>query len=288
MTHRSSFARPLLAASILALVALLGSRPAVAQETPADPEAAPAESKPPVSRYPDRVYLKDLEGTWIARDYLERLRNSRAPHATARQATGIAIKIEKEDRTYPILITNFQKAILNFIIDLQPDVKPKSYRLAIAKQDRPGISSTELTYIYFRGERDSQGVFQTLSIAEPNFAKKRFLTYLRLSEPLETFVNRAVIAGRYQDADGQSYEFTEAGDAVLPERSFLYEVSLDPTRAGCELLLSHRDREPEGKERIGFAWKGAALHLFEVTGKKPPYKCKAKPFAVLTRQQHRP
>jgi hypothetical protein len=282
MTHRSSFARPLRAASFLALVALLGGVPAAAQETPADPEAQPA--PPKVSRYPDRVYLADLEGTWIARDYLERLRNSRAPHATARQATGVAIKIEKDGPTWPILITNFQKAILNFIIDLQPDVKPKSYRLAVAKQDRPGLSSTELTYIYFRGERDSQGQFQTLSIAEPNFARKRYLTYLRLAEPLETFVNRAVIAGRYQDEEGLSYEFTEAGDAILPERSFAYEVSLDPTRANCELLVSHREREPEGKERIGFAWKGAALQLFEVTGKKPPYKCKAKPFAVLTRQ----
>ena len=145
--------------------------------------------------------MKDLQGTWIARDYLERLRNLRAPHATARQAAGIAIKIEQEGATYPILITNFQKAILNFVIDIQPDAKPGSYRLAVAKEDRPGLSASDLTYIYFRGERDANGVFQTLSIAEPNFAKKRYLTYLRLSEPLETFVNRAVLAGKYQDAE---------------------------------------------------------------------------------------
>ena len=154
----------------------------------------------------------------------------------------------------------------------------------MAKEDRPGLSLSDLTYIYFRGERDANGVFQTLSIAEPNFAKKRYLTYLRLSEPLETFVNRAVLAGKYQDANGQSYEFTDAGEAILPDRSFQYEVSLDPNRASCELILSHREREPEGKERIGFAWKGPTLQLYEVTGKKPPYKCKAAPFAVLTRQ----
>ncbi len=288
MTDRFSFARPLAVASVLLaaglVVAVLGSVPAAAQDKPADPEAQPAEPKAPSSRYKDRVYMKDLEGTWIARDYLERLRNSRAPHATARQAAGIAIKIEAEGQTYPILITNFQKAILNFVIDIQPDVKPGSFRLAVAKQDRPGLSSTDLTYIYFRGERDSEGMFQALSIAEPNFAKKRYLTYLRLGDPLETFVNRSVLAGSYQDAEGQSYEFSEAGDAVLPDRSFLYEVSLDPTRANCELIMSHREREPEGKERIGFAWKGAALHLFEVTGRKPPFKCKSKPFAVLTRQ----
>ena len=286
MTDRFLFARPLLIAVLLLAAPLLLaiSTPAAAQDKPADPEAQPAEAKPPGSKYKDRVYLKDLVGTWIARDYLERLRNSRAPHATARQAPGIAIKIEQEGPTYPILITNFQKAILNFVIDIQPDAKPGSYRLAVAKEDRPGLSSSELTYIYFRGERDANGVFQTLSIAEPNFAQKRYLTYLRLSEPLEGFVNRAVLAGQYRDAEGQSYEFTAAGEAILPNRSFQYEVSLDPNRASCELIISHREHEPEGKERIGFGWKGATLQLYEVTGKKPPFKCKVAPFAALTRQ----
>jgi hypothetical protein len=295
MTDRILFARRLFAALLLAaplVLAGLASVPAAAQEQPAGPAAAqeqPAdpEARPqpkPSSQYKDRVYMKDLEGTWIARDYLERLRNLRGPHATARQAAGIAIKIEQEGSTWPILITNFQKAITSSVIDIQPAGKPGSYRLTVAKQDRPGLTATDLTYIYFRGERDQNGLFQTLSIAEPNFARKRYLTYLRLSEPLETFVNRAVLAGTYRDADGQSYEFTEEGEAILPDRSFQYEVSLDPNRAGCELIISHREREPGGKERIGFAWKGATLQLYQVSGKKPPFKCKAAPFAVLTRE----
>lgn len=279
MIDRFLSARRFLAVSLLVMFA---SIPAVAQEQPADPEARP-EPKP-TSKHRGRVYLKDLQGTWIARDYLERLRNLRAPHATARQATGIAIKIAQEGPTYPILITNFQKAILNYVIDIQPDAKPGSYRLAVAKEDRAGLSLSDLTFINFRGERDANGVFQTLSIAEPNFAQKRYLTYLRLNEPLETFVNRAVLAGKYRDADGQSYEFTDAGEAILPDRSFQYEVSLDPNRATCELIISHREREPQGKERIGFAWKGATLQLYEVTGTKAPLKCKAAPFAVLTRE----
>jgi hypothetical protein len=274
---------PWLAVVPALLIAMVAGVPAGAQEQPADPEARAAQPKP-TPRYKNRVYMKDLLGTWIARDYLERLRNLRAPHATARQAAGIAIKIQQQGSTYQILTTNFQKAILNFVIDIQPDAKPGSYRLAVAKEDRAALSASELTYIYFRGERDSNGVFQTLSIAEPNFAKKRFLTYLRLSEPLETFVNRAVLAGKYRDAEGQSYEFTDAGEAILPDRTFQYEVSLDPSRASCELIISHLERAPEGKERIGFAWKGATLQLYEVTGKNPPFKCKATPFAVLSRQ----
>jgi hypothetical protein len=254
-----------------------------AQQAPPAARATPQAQPPAPAKKPERVYLKDLEGTWIARDYVERLRASRAPHATARQAAGIAIKIQREGQSYPILITNFQRAVLQVVIDVQPDVKPKSYRLALAKEDGAAVSASDITYIYFRGERNADGAFQTLQLAEPNFAKKRFLTYLRLNQPLENFVNRIVIAGRYQDADGAQYEFTEAGEAILPDRTFAYEVSLDPANANCELLQSHPEREPNGGERIGYKWKGAQLELYKVTGYKAPHKCQAKPFAVLKR-----
>jgi hypothetical protein len=263
---------------------LLGGCAALAQDKPAESAPDPEQAVQHKPARKDRVYMKDLEGTWISRDYVERLRVSRAPHATARQASGIAIKIQKDGRSYPILITNFQRAVLQAVIDVQPDQKVGSYRLVLAKEDRPGIPASETSYIYFRGERGADGVFATLSIAEPNFAKRRYLTYVRLAEPLDAFVNRAVLAGKYQDAQGNAYEFSEGGDAVLPDRSFVYEISLDPTSAGCELIQSHRERNPEGKERIGFEWKGAELRLFNVTGAKPPYKCDSKPFAVLTRQ----
>lgn len=266
-------------AAVLVLCAVLGC-PVAAQ----DPTAQPQTQKPAPAKRADRVYLADLEGTWISRDYLERLRASRAPHLTGRQAAGIAIKIQREGNSYPIAITNFQRVVLQAIIDVQPEGKPKNYRLAVAEQDRPGIRASELTYIPFRGERNADGVFQTLSISEPTFAQRRFLTYLRLNEPLETVVNRIVIAGQYADADGNAYEFTESGEATLPDAAFAYEVSLDPGNASCELLLNHREREPEGTQRIGFGWKGAELHLYRVSGKKPPYKCATKPFAVLRPQ----
>jgi len=280
MSDRFSTARGLRAGIVLLFS--LSLLPALAQETPGQEPGAAARPAPP--RKKDRVYLSDLEGTWIARDYLERVRASRAPHTTARSATGIAIKVQREGRTWPILITNFQQAVLEFIIDVQPDQTPKSYRLVLAKEDRPGISSADVTYVYFRGERSEDGTFRTLSIAEPNFARKRYLTYLRLDEPLEVFINRAVIAGTYVDEAGARYEFTDDGKAIFPDREFAYEVSLDPSFAKCELIRSHREQDPQGKERIGFAWKGAQLELFGVKGRKAPYRCDSKPFVVLKRE----
>lgn len=269
------------AAVAVALYAALMGASARAQDKPAEPQAEPEPKTAPVRK--DRVYLKDLEGTWISRDYVERLRASRAPHATARQATGVAIKIQREGNGYPILITNFRRVVLQAVIDVQPDGKPGSYRLVVAKEDRPGINSSEVSYIYFRGERNPEGVFRALSIAEPTFAKRRFLTYLRLTEPLETFVNRVVVAGEYADAEGRPYEFTESGEAILPESSFAYEISLDPSSADCELIQG-REGDAEARQRIGFGWKGPDLRLYKVTGEKPPYQCAAKPFAVLQRQ----
>jgi len=246
--------------------------------------AAKKDEKPRSPKQIDRVFPKDLEGTWIAKSYVDKLAKTRSPRESASGSVATAIKIQFDNRSYPMLITNFQRAVLQAIIDVQPDKKPKSYRLAVAKEDTGVVYASDLSYIYFRGERGADGVFKTLSIAEPHFSKRKFVTYSRLEGDLETYVNKTVIAGKYVDAEGRSYEFSETGEAVLPDRKFVFEVNLDRSAARCDMLSSHSEREAEGKERIGFAWKGESLQLFKVTGSKAPLACEAKPFAVLTRK----
>lgn len=273
------------------LALLLGmsaaAAPLHAQEKPAEPAAQANQSpeqKPRPTRHKDRVFFKDLEGTWIARPYQDKLTSTRSARTAGNTSGATAIKIQRDGRSYPLLITNFRRAVLQAIIDIQPDNKPHSYRLAVANEDAAAINASDLSYIYFRGERDAQGTFKTLSIAEPHFSKRRSVTYVRLEGALENYVNQTVIAGKYRDGQGAEYEFTVDGDAILPDRKFAYEVSLDPGAARCDVIVSHTEREPEGKERIGFAWKGQRLQLFEVTGTKAPLACARKPFAELTRQ----
>ena len=101
----------------------------------------------------------------------------------------------------------------------------------------------------------------------------------------ENQINRVVIAGKYKDQEGRSYEFTQAGEAVLPERRFAYEVALDVKAGNCDLVHSHRERAPEGKERLGFAWKAGDLQLFNTKAlPEDRYACEAKPFLILTPQ----
>jgi len=285
MADQHRFGRVL--CTLFVLFAFNSAAPARAQDKPAtapSTQAAQDAAKPQRPIRKDRVFVWDLQGTWISKAYLDRLKASRSPHAAARRTPPLVIKIDKQDNSYPILITNFQNAVLNFLIEVEPGRKPDTYRMVTAADDGL-VSSTEATYIYFRGTRSVQGKFDALSIADPHFAKRKFLPFVRLPDSLDSVVNRLTIAGEYIDAENRAYEFTEAGDAVLPERKFAYEISLDPRAANCELLLSHPEREPGGQNRVGFAWAGTKLQLFNVKSvEKGRFACEAKPFAVLTRQ----
>ena len=286
MADQHRFRRVLCA--LFVFFALDSAAPARAQDKPATAASAAAAqgaAKPqqrPIRK--DRVFVWDLQGTWISKAYLDRLKAWRSPHSAARQTPALVIKVDKQDKSYPILITNFQNAVLNFLLEVEPGGKPDTYRMVTAADDGV-VSSTEATYIYFRGTRNAQGKFDALSIADPHFAKRKFLPFVRLPDSLDTVVNRLTVAGKYADAEGRSYELTEAGDAILPDRKFAYEVSLDPRAANCDVLQSHPEREAGGQNRVGFAWAGTKLQLFNVKSvKKDRFACESKPFAVLTPQ----
>ena len=97
---------------------------------------------------------------------------------------------------------------------------------------------------------------------------------------------------RYEDAfrDAQSQ-----GEPLHADVGFRLEVerieqlrqkrALDVKAGNCDLVHSHRERAPEGKERLGFAWKGGLLQLFNIKAlKQDRYACETKPFLTLTPQ----
>jgi hypothetical protein len=269
------------AGALALLLGLTSSLAALAQQPPTASTQNRARPIPP-----GRVFVWDIEGTWISQSYLQRLQATRSPHAAGTQVPPLIIKVQREERIYPIVVTDFHNAVMQFLIEIEPAGKPGAYRMVVAPEEGM-VSSTDVTYVPFRGEKNAGGKFETLSIADPFFAKRKFVPFVRLTEPLEAQVNRTVIAGKYQDREGRAYEFTQSGEAVLPDRSFPYEVVLDAKAGNCDLLHSHRERAPEGKERLGFAWKGAELQLFSTKALKGErYACEAKPFAVLTPQSN--
>ncbi len=229
----------------------------------------------------DRVYLRDIEGIWINEQYIKALGQLRSPHAAARKAAPVVIAIKREGRAFPIVVTDFNKASIQAVLDVEPDGKPGAYRLVVAPDDKP-VSGNEVKYIPFQGARNAQGGFDKLRIAEPTFMKGKWSDYLPMPGELSPSLNRMVIAGSYTDEKGRAWEFTESGEARWPDRKFVYELSLNDPTAGCEYLQTEDIRDGEEKKRFGYAWKAGKLSVFpaRLAGKK--VVCDSRPLAVLT------
>jgi hypothetical protein len=273
-----------LAMAAIVLSLSIGPANAAGETTGAGSTSAAAEKAQTPRPRPDRVYVRDVEGLWISQAYLDALRAVRHPHAAARKARPIAIKIQRDGPSYPIMRTDFDKAVLQRVIDVEPDGKPNAFRLVVADDDRGPVSAADATYIKFRGSKGVDGRLSSLEIAEPTFAKGRFLTYIRSDEGMGPLVNGIVIAGRYTDDEGREYQFDEAGEARLPEGAFAYEISLAAAGARCEYFELVPQANPDAtKRRMGFLWKSGKLQLFAVSGNAPAkLRCDKKPFAVLT------
>lgn len=240
----------------------------------------PPPKRPP---RPDRVFIKDLEGVWINQGYLSALKATRSPRQASAKSAPIVIQVKRDKNVYPILTTNFRAAVMQFVIDVEPDMKPRSWRLVTAKSDGI-VNSADVIYTYFTGKRGADGKFQTLEVREPHFAKRRRTVMANLGEPLEGFINKQTIAGKYKDGAGAAYEFTLDGEARLPDRKFAYEVLLYVGDTDCDLLASHHEKDPEGRELIGFVFKGDKLMLYKAAKlSQNRWRCEQQPFATLTR-----
>lgn len=254
-----------------------------AKEAPkADAPVAGAVRQPPSARNRNRVFVKDVAGLWVASDWLVAVEASRAPHAAAKKASPLVINIQQEGRSWPILRTDFSRAVLERVIEIEPTERADAWRLVTAKDDRGAVSSLEATYIPFSGNRAASGRFDTITFTEPSFAKRRPRAFVRLDGGLEARVNRAVIAGRYRDEQGRDWSFSEAGELSGPDGKAGYELSLAAGGAGCDFFETPDDQAPGGKRRTGYAWKSGRLSLFATTGDNPSrLRCESKPFAVL-------
>jgi len=228
--------------------------------------------------------LKDVEGIWINEAYLRTLAGLKSPHAAAKKAAPVVIVIRREGRAYPIVVTDFNKASLQALLDVEPDGKPGAYRLVVAPDDKP-ISSKEVKYIRFEANRNPQGKIERLRVAEPDFMKGKWADYVTVGGELSPQLNRLVIAGDYRDEKGRPWVFKEDGEASWPEDKFNFELSLNDPGANCDYLQSEgAAKGVDDKKRYGYGWKAGKLSVYRarMSGKK--VVCEAKPLAVLTPQ----
>jgi hypothetical protein len=194
-----------------------------------------------------------------------------------------ATAIKREGRAFPIVVTDFNKASVQTVLDIEPDAKPGSYRLVVGAGDRP-MTSEEVKYVYFQGTKNAQGKFDRLRFAEIFLMKGRWADYTLLPGEISPYLNRLVLAGRYQDEQGRGWEFSESGEARWPDQKFVYDLSLNDPGAGCEYLQTEDIKEGAGNKRFGYAWKNGKLSIYPARMVNKKVRCDAKPLAVLTPQ----
>lgn len=278
----------LCSALALAATALLAATPAASQtQAPptagVGPDAAGAPRTGPRPIRKDRVFVKDVEGLWIARDYVDALRATRMPLAAARKAAPLTVHVKKAGNGYQITRTDFTRAVLMKVIEVEPGRKDGEFRLVLAERDDGPVSADQVTYLPLRGQKNEQGRFDTLAVTDPVFSKKRARPLVRVEEGLGPLLNGIAIAGDYVDGEGRAYAFTAAGEAILPDGKWRYELALAPVAGSCEVIESAEDETAaQPKKHLGFAWKAGRLQLFQVSDAgQQRLQCAAQPFATL-------
>ncbi|HUU74089.1 MAG TPA: hypothetical protein VMW70_15790 [Burkholderiales bacterium] len=231
----------------------------------------------------ERVFIHDLEGIWMSESYVAALRKTRMAHTAAKAAKPVVIAIKREGRAFPYLATDFDKAALMYVLDVEPDLKPGSYRLVLAKKNEP-TSNSETEFVWFKGERDADKKFRKLAFKEPFIMGGKWANYEHVGLELGPIVNGIVLAGRYKDKGGREWSFTKEGQATFPDKTFYYELSINDSKAGCEYLEAEDLTSEDGLSYYGYAWKAGKLQLFRAEIKKDRVRCEAKPFAELTPQ----
>ncbi|UCD69195.1 MAG: hypothetical protein JSW48_03660 [Betaproteobacteria bacterium] len=229
----------------------------------------------------DRVFISELEGIWMNDAYIKALRTVRMPHRAAKQASPVVIAITRQGRSYPYVATDFDKAAFMMILALEPDIKANSYRLVLGEKNEP-TSAEDVTYIWFKGQRDADRKFRKLAFQEVFIMDGKWADYEHVGMELGPVMNGLVLAGRYKDSDGREWSFTEQGQATFPEESFYYELSINDRKARCEYFEAEDLDAPGGISYYGYAWKAGKLQLFRADMKNDRVQCEAEPFAVLT------
>jgi hypothetical protein len=229
----------------------------------------------------ERVYIQDLEGIWMHDAYIDALKKSRMPHNVAKKVKPMVIAVRREGRAYPFLSTDFEKAALMYVLDVEPDNKPDSYRLVLAKKNEP-TSSSEVEFLWFKGKRDTDRKFRELAFKDPFVMEGKWANYRHVGMELGPGVNGIVLAGSYKDKGGKEWTFTETGQASFPDKSFYFELSINDKTAGCEYFEAEDLTSEDGKSYYGYAWKAGKLQLFRASISKDRVRCETKPFAELT------
>ena len=199
--------------------------------------------------------LQHLEGIWAPDQALKTVLEKRSPHATLVET----VKIHGDRLDWG----NGHEATWRRIVRIET-AKTGDTVLVTGPWEDANPQAADLQRVPFRVERDAAGFVKKLRFLDDTLVQTPREPWSQLEEPVETLINRRLLAGSYRDAQGRTWTFSPEGEATWPSESFSYQVSLDDSEADCDYIFFEKDGEVGGYRRYGFRWQGETLRIYEI------------------------
>lgn len=225
----------------------------------------------------EKITLEQLQGEWLNKKYIEKLQSTKLPCEAVKDIYITSFVISKKRASYEwmknashewLIILNFHEGITFPLSGLKPTSDPNTY--SVVGNHRFVISKKTINEIRWIGRLSGAGNFD--------------IPFIRVRPNIESYVNKIVLAGTYEDQQGRTFIFNELGEAKWPDKSFNYKVELDyveKTYRSCFEVIGEKD-EYGWPMRYDFDWQDNKLHIFNTRYPSREEEIEQKPLFILT------
>jgi hypothetical protein len=196
--------------------------------------------------------LKDLEGEWISKKYLEHITKNRSPQKAINEHNYPAVFIKEQGSFLQVmLIINFHEGVRYEIKRVEILSKGIAYKIYLSEVDgMPGYSYSMII------EKKKNNNSLKVSVHPDTDRGSYEITqeeYVKANPSVENVINRRVLEGRYTDERGRLFLFNKDLTAVWPGKKFKYTICIDiMSDVDCFYEVDEKGR---GLNRFLFEWK---------------------------------
>lgn len=215
-------------------------------------------------------FLPKLEGIWIRKEYIKILEETKSPFQAIQGLLETQINIQKnKENNFEInLIVNYHEGITReikklipltenkFEISLTTNYTGEKYVILVDNVEK----STQLTLDYQKG-------------------KCNFIKIQEKNE--EDFVNKIVLAGKYQDQSGRIFIFEPNRVAKWPNETFKYRVGLDFVFDSYNNIWLVDENDNNLNVFYTYEWKDDDLFIYKASIPGEAVIPENKPFVIL-------
>jgi hypothetical protein len=227
--------------------------------------------------------IKQLQGTWINKEYAVELQAEKDPRGTTRKNVFYIVISDNGVMMQYDLHVSFDYKKIEY---LNKTKKDNTYLMILAND----TTKHYLTLINRKGIQQLtwKGHFDNYP-GRDSWGTKRFY---KIERSFQHECDRLILGGKYSDSIGQEYTFTDSGYAFWPNKTIKYEVCLDYLSITKNCIIDYSDKKPGGFLTVyGFKANDDILLLYrekestDTIAAEPAAVFEKRPFITL-RKKH--